>query len=174
MNNLEYVAQNTAITTEEIKIVNVKELGLIQAGDTIIITFAEEDATAENLTFVEYVNDRLDDIETALIEYRKSRTKTSIFQGVIKAIIATVLAIFSLYLLKKVLPSILDRMRTGQREKLESVEFQGLQCISGRQVSQFISFLFTVIRIFLVFLVFYIYVPLVLSYFPWTQPIGIK
>ncbi|MGK7883252.1 MAG: mechanosensitive ion channel family protein [Crocosphaera sp.] len=174
MSNLEDVAQNTAITPEEIKIVNVKELGLIQAGDTIIIAFAEEDAEAENLTFLEFVNDRLDDIETAIIEYRKARTKTSIFQGVIKAIIATILAIFSLYLLKKVLPSIFDRMRTWQRQRLESVEFQGLQFISGRQVAQFISFLFTVIRIFLVFLVFYIYVPLVLSYFPWTQPIGIK
>ncbi|MDJ0582617.1 mechanosensitive ion channel family protein [Crocosphaera sp.] len=174
MSNLEDVAQNTAISPEEIKIVNVKELGLIQGGDTIIITFAEEDAEAENLTFLEFVNDRLEDIETAIIDYRKARTKTSIFQGVIKAIIATIIAIFSLYLLRKVLPSLFDRMRAWQRERLESVEFQGLQFISGRQVAQFISFLFTVTRIFLVFLVFYIYVPLVLSYFPWTQPIGIK
>ena len=174
MSNLEDVAQNNAITPEQIRIVNLKELGLVQADDTIIITFAEEDAEAESLTFSEFLNKRREEIENAIIDYRKARTKTSISQGIGKAIIATIIAILSLYLLKKVLPSIFDRLRAWQRERLDSVEFQGLQFISGRQVAQFISFLFTVTRIFLVFLVFYIYLPLVLSYFPWTQPIGIK
>ncbi|MGK7954505.1 MAG: mechanosensitive ion channel family protein [Crocosphaera sp.] len=174
MERLEKIAQNTTILPEAITITNLKELELIQADDIIIIAFGEEDAEAENLPFSEFVNERRDDIKAAIIEYRESRTKISIFRGAIKAIIATVIAIIILYLLNKVLPSIFNRLRALQRERLESVEFQGLQFISGRQVAQFISFLFTVTRIFLVFLVFYIYLPLVLSYFPWTQPIGIK
>lgn len=78
MSNLEDVAQNNAITPEQIRIVNLKELGLVQADDTIIITFAEEDAEAESLTFSEFLNKRREEIENAIIDYRKARTKTSI------------------------------------------------------------------------------------------------
>ncbi|MEL4895730.1 mechanosensitive ion channel family protein [Crocosphaera sp. Alani8] len=174
MQRLEKVAQNSAILPEQIQIVNLKELELIQAEDIVITTFGEEDAEAENLPLSELVNERREQIVNAIIEYRQSRTKQSIFWGAIKAVIATIVAIITLLLLNKGLPSIFNRLRTWQRQRLEAVEFQGLQFISGRQVAQFISFLFTVVRIFLVFLVFYIYLPLVLSYFPWTQPIGIK
>ena len=174
MDRLEKVSENSAVLPEEIEIINLRELELIQAGDIIVAAFAAEDAEAENLPLSELVNERREEIAAAIIDYRKSRTQESILWGIVKAVIATIVAIITLFLFNKILPSIFNRLRAWQRQKLESVEFQGLQFISGRQVANFISFIFTLIRIFLVVLVFYIYIPLLLSYFPWTQPIGIK
>lgn len=173
-NKLEEVAQNYSIVPDDIKVVNIEPLQFIQAENTIVAAFGEADAEAENLPLSQLVIERVDQIKQGIIDYRESRTKTSISWGIIKTIIATIVAVISLYLLNKVLPNIFNNVRRWQRQRLESVEFQGLQFISGRQVAKFISFLFTLIRIFLIFLVFYIYLPLVLSYFPWTQPIGIK
>lgn len=174
MDRLQTVAENLAIPPEEIQIVNLKELELIQADDLVITAFSEEDAEAENVPLSELIIERRDQIVDAIIEYRKSRTQESILWGTIKAVMATIIAVIILVLLNKFLPPIFNRLRAWQRQRLESIEFQGLQFISGRQVAKFISFIFTLIRIFLVFLVFYIYIPLVLSYFPWTKPIGIK
>ncbi|WP_107668863.1 mechanosensitive ion channel family protein [Cyanothece sp. BG0011] len=174
MERLEEVAQNSAILPEEINSTNLKDLELIQADDLIITAFSEEDAEAENMPLSQLVDERLEQIITAITEYRESRTQESILWGTIKAVIATIIAFITLYLFNKILPSIFNRIRAWQRERLDSVEFQGLQFISGRQVAKFISFVFTLIRVFLVFLVFYIYIPLVLSYFPWTQSIGVK
>ncbi|MDJ0659003.1 MAG: mechanosensitive ion channel family protein [Crocosphaera sp.] len=177
MDRLEKVAQNLEMSPEEINLKNLKGLELIQADDIVITSFAEEDVEAENaedLSLSELVNERRNQIIDAIIDYRESRTKESILWGILKAVIATIVALITLFLFNKILPTIFNRLRAWQRQRLESVEFQGLQFISGRQVAQFISFIFTLIRIFLVFLVFYIYIPLVLSYFPWTKPIGNK
>lgn len=174
MERLEKVAQNFAILTEEIQSTNLEELELIQAEVITITAFGKADAEAENMPLSQLVDERLEQIITAITEYRESRTQESILWGTIKAVIATIIAFITLYLFNKILPSIFNRIRAWQRERLDSVEFQGLQFISGRQVAQFISFVFTLIRVFLVFLVFYIYIPLVLSYFPWTQSIGVK
>ncbi|MGK7942274.1 MAG: mechanosensitive ion channel family protein [Crocosphaera sp.] len=173
-NKLEEVAQNYSIVPDDIKVVNVEPLQFIQAKNIIIAAFGEGDGEAENLPLSQLVIERVDQIKQGIIDYRESRTKTSISWGIIKTIIATIVAVICLYLLNKVLPNIFNKVRRWQRQRLESVEFQGLQFISGRQVAKCISFLFTLIRIFLIFLVFYIYLPLILSYFPWTQPIGIK
>ena len=168
------VAEDDTIFPDSIRVVNFKALELIQTDDVVIAVFGEEDAEADNLPLSQLVIERVDQIKQGIIDYRELRTKPSISRGIVKTIIATIVAVISLYLLNKVLPNIFNKIRGWQRQRLESVEFQGLQFISGRQVAKFISFLFTLTRIFLIFLVFYIYLPLVLSSFPWTKPIGIK
>ncbi|MDJ0508892.1 MAG: mechanosensitive ion channel family protein [Crocosphaera sp.] len=173
-NKLKKVAEDDNIFPDSIKVVNLKELELIQTDDIVIAVFGEEDAEIENLPLSQLVIERVDQIKQAIIDYRELRKKSSIIRGIIKTIIATIIAIISLFLLNKVLPNIFNKIRRWQRERLESVEFQGLQFISGREVAKVISFLFTLTRVFLVFLVFYIYLPLVLNSFPGTKPFGIK
>ncbi len=168
------IAQEPRIYPDSLKVVDYKELKLIKADNSLIGTFTEEDAEAENLPFSELGNERLKQIEEGIIEFRESRTQQSIIWGIIKALIATTIAIIAWWLLNKVLPKIFDRIRRLQQERLRSVRLQGLQFLSGRQLAQIIATSFKIIRGFLIILLFYIYIPLVLSYFPWTQPLSIK
>ena len=172
--NIEKVAQDTTISPESLKLIDLEGLRLIQAEDILIATFSESDAEAENTTLSDLTSQRLLIIKETIIEYRESRTQESIIRGIITAVISTVIAIICWLLLNRTLPRLFKKITTWQRQRLNSVGFQGLQFLSSRQIGNLVSFLFRIIRYFLIALLLYIYIPFLLSSFPWTKPLGVK
>lgn len=168
------VAENKKILPEDLEIVDLEGLKLIQSGDILIVAFSKSDAESVNQPLSELAKERLEKIKNAIIEYRKSRTDQSIFSGTLIAIISTIFAVISWFILNKTLPYFFEKFKDWQQQKFRSIRFQGLQFLSSNQVTKIFTLIFKIIRFFLIIIVLYIYIPLVLSCFPVTKPYGVR
>ena len=168
------VADNDFINPDSIKIITLEGFKLIQAEDVMIAAFSQKDAKAENIPLKSLAEERLDQIKTSIKDYRETRTGGSLLLSALKAVVATAIAAIALFVLNRALPSLFKRVGLWQRQRVRSVGVQDLQFISSGQLAKILSISFKIIRFFLVISVLYIYIPFLLSCFPWTKPIGIK
>ena len=140
----------------------------------MIAAFSQKDAKAENIPLKSLAEERLDQIKTSIKDYRETRTGGSLLLSALKAVVATAIAAIALFVLNRALPSLFKRVGLWQRQRVRSVGVQDLQFLSSGQLAKILSISFKIIRFFLVISVLYIYIPFLLSCFPWTKPIGIK
>ena len=171
---LEKIAQNNSIPIESLRLDNLEGFLVIQADDILITGFGKADAQAANMTLSALADERLTQIKEAISQYRDSRTQESLMKGLIKALGATIAAAFLIFTLNRLLPSFFDRIRNWQQERIRSVNIQGLQFLSSSQINTTVATAFSIIRFFLIIFILYLYIPFLLSSFPWTKPIGIK
>ncbi|MDJ0898270.1 MAG: mechanosensitive ion channel family protein [Xenococcus sp. MO_188.B8] len=171
---LETVAQNTSISIESLRLDDLEGLQVIQAGDILITGFGQADAQAAKMTLSELGEERLTQIKEAISQYREARTQESLIKSIIKAFGATIGAAFLIFTLNRLLPSFFARIRNWQQSRISSVDIQGLQFLSSSQINTSIGAIFNIIRFFLILFILYLYIPFLLSSFPWTKPIGIK
>jgi small-conductance mechanosensitive channel len=102
-----------------------------------------------------------------------ARTGThAIVEGAALAIAATVVLLLLLRLIAIGFPRLHQRIEALRRVRLPAVRIQNFELLSAGRLSGLLLALARVLRIVLVLLLLYLYVPLVLSFFPWTAPLS--
>lgn len=171
------VAQDGSISLDDIRTSFYPEFNnavALEAKDILLMTLTPEDAKAANRPLKDLAEDYLQKIRTAILKYRESRTQASLIQGVIQAITATILLSILLFIVNRFLPFFVNKVFTLFKPYFKKVDNQLFLFLPRHQLAQIVTSLLNAIRVFTVLFLFYIYIPFVLSCFPWTRGIGIS
>lgn len=146
----------------------------ILAGKQRIMAFTDLDAKAEGLEKgrKEIAAFYAGQIRKAVAEYREDRNPWNLFLGALYALFATLGLVLILILFRFLFRKIHARIATWRETKIKALQVQDLEVVSAQQAGAFLSGLFRWLRIVLTVVLFYVYVPLVLEFFPWTRRFG--
>ncbi|MEB3227733.1 MAG: mechanosensitive ion channel family protein [Synechocystis sp.] len=171
-NKILKIAQDNSLSLDNIEVFKVESLRVISVEGFLINVVTPEDAKLANQSTDELVAQRLQAIKSGIQEYRAMRFPEAIVNGLIRAVIATAFFVLFLYLLNRLLPSFFHRFENWQSQRIERLTEQGKGIISRQKIAQILKILYRIIRVGSNLLLLYIYIPLILSCFPPTQPVS--
>jgi small-conductance mechanosensitive channel len=172
---LEEIANDPSIDVATLKIEEEKDntTSLI-LGHRVIITITEVDAKAAREDRQELADEYRKQIQSSIEQYRKERQPFAIVLGVVYTILSTVILVISFIVLNKIFPKIYRKLRSWQHTIIPSLRIQNIEILSASQITDFLIRSFQIVRLIIFLGILNIYIPAVLSFFPWTQSIGIN
>jgi len=141
----------------------------ISAGDLIIMTVTEDDAKAAGMSRLELADKYAASIKSAIDVQRKEYSIKAILFGVLFAIISTVVFVLLMAFIKKVFTNTYTKIYSWQNVRIHGLKFQKFEIVSAAQVTDGIAKALKLLRVGIVVVLLYFYIPLVLSFFPWTR-----
>jgi len=144
----------------------------IGTDDSMLMVLTSQDAAIFGKTTEEFAKDILAKLQTILGTYRSRHTLETYGAGAAYSILAIVGLWFALYLnnkaygwLKNKSSKIKDFWKSGLR-------FKKIEVFSSKQIENFVLLILKALRIFIVLLCLNFFMPLILSFFPETRPLG--
>lgn len=141
----------------------------IVARDLIIMTVTEDDAKSAGKERIALAGEYAALIKTAIDNQRREYSLRSITMGAIFALIATIVFILLLIIIKKIFVKAYGKLQSWKDVKIHGLKFQKLEILSSTQITDAIVKLAKLLRVLLIILLLYFYIPLILSFFPWTK-----
>lgn len=142
----------------------------ISVGDELVMTLLDADAAPTGIGRSVLARRYVEALQTRMVASAKSRSLKAILIDTGLALLATGVLVLVLWLFTLLFPRLYGRLDAIGVEGLPSVRIQNLEILSAARIHATIKWLARVSRVVATVLVFYIYVPLVLSFFPWTAP----
>ena len=143
---------------------------LLFAGDKMLFAVSDQDALAEGRTREQLAKEYAEKLRTAMEKYRKDRSRESVLYGALYTLLITVAFIAFLILLKKLKQKIDRRIISWVAAHEKDVQEKSFEIMRAERIRALLMEAVKVIRVFLILVVLYIYIHLVLSFFPWTRP----
>ena len=171
-NRLEKIATNSTIKIESIKLEDLENTTNIIIGDKVVVTLTEDDASVARKPRQELANEYLTIIKDNLQEYRKERSLDYLIKAAIYTVIATVALIIILIIIGRIFPRIYNLLESWRGTRIPSLRIQNFDLVTSDRLTDILIRLVKLFRWAIVLSLLYIYLPLVFSFFPWTQQLG--
>jgi len=140
----------------------------------ILLTITDADARSADQSRQELARNYQEKIQKAITRYRIERSPDYIRQGIFNSLIATVLLIGTLVLFAIVFPWFYQKVSNLQGTRFPAIRIQNFELLAATRISQILISLLKLLRFLLTLGTFVIYVPLVMSFFPWTRQISLR
>ena len=173
-NRIIKLGDDTSIKAEAIRIEDKPSTTNLTVDNRVLLTITDADARAADLSRQELARNYQEKIRKAITQYRIERTPDYIRQAVFNSIIATVLLIGTLILFAIVFPWCYGKVRNLQGTRIPAIRIQNFELLPATRISWLLISLLKLIRFILTLSVLGIYVPLVMSFFPWTRQISLR
>lgn len=144
-------------------VTNDAETLQIDAGGTIVASLKPGDV--EDIDPKEITSR----IQKAVEDYRHARRPDTLLWGLGYSFIATLVLCLALFLLKRVYLAAHSRVASDHGRLIPSLKIQSRELLSSQRITDILLWIISTARLVTVLFAFYIYVPLVLSFFPWTE-----
>ena len=141
----------------------------IGSEDTVIMTVTDADARAAGRSRQELAKEYADKIRTTAEALHKEYSLRTILVGILYAAIATAALIALFKLLGMFFPKIHAKVESWHGVYIRSIRIQKLELLPAERIIGMIRTLFRLLRVALSLVLLYIYITLVLGFFPWTQ-----
>lgn len=141
----------------------------IVAGDMIIMSVTDRDATAEGKTRQETAREYARIIRTAMEEHSREYSMNSILRGTLYAFIATAILVALLVLFRRTFPRIYAKIESWRGTRIRSIKIQSFEIVHADRIAAMINGIARGCRVLITAVLFYFYIPLVFSFFPWTR-----
>ncbi|WP_373526559.1 mechanosensitive ion channel family protein, partial [Nostoc sp.] len=171
-NRIEMMAKDLTIPVNSLKISEQLGTTNILSGDKVILTITDGDAKAAGKTTQELANEYVQEISTNITKYRQDRSLKNILFGVLYTVISTVVLLIVFKLLNQTFKKIFNWVSNWQGRSIPAVRIQNVEILPASRITYILNQIFKTIRLLLVLGILFIYVPLVLSFFPWTRKIS--
>ncbi|HET7632382.1 MAG TPA: mechanosensitive ion channel family protein [Gemmatimonadaceae bacterium] len=143
------------------------------AVDTMIImTVLDGDARPTGVARPQLARQYAAAIQRTVVDSQAKLGLRALLMDVAFALIATGGLVLLLWLIRLVFPRLYRRIETLRQLRFRAIKIQNLELLSAGRLSGLLVGVTRVLRVLLTVLLFYIYIPLVLSFFPWTQPLS--
>ncbi|MGH7739324.1 MAG: mechanosensitive ion channel family protein [bacterium] len=143
-------------------------------GDLIVMSVTDADARASGLSRDQLALQDLGVLRQSLENYRKRYSLKAVIKGGIEALLASVFLIALLVVLRWAHRKA-DAFVEGSKNRfVPRLGIQRVELLSARQMVKLLKSTLNLIRLAVTLFLFYIYLPLVLSYFPWTTGLSGK
>ncbi len=175
-NRLNKFAENNSFSLDSLEIEAPSSTNTynIVSDNKILITITEEDAKAARKTQQELADKYLQKVKKSVTQYRHERT----LKARILAAIYTVIATISIWLIIKIInwffPQSYRAINQLQETYIPGIRFQNIEFLSSQKVANSLISFLKFIRVICYLAILYIYIPLVLSFFPLTRGLSHK
>ena len=171
-NRLQKIAEDTSVELNLLRLEEQEVTTSIVIGNKILVTLTEADAKAAQITRTKLANEYLAKIQDSLQIYRQERSAKYLIRSAIYTVIATVLLVLIQLILNKIFPRFYRLLDSWRETRIPSLRIENVELVRASRLTDLLIRLVQLIRWAVVLLVLYIYFPLVLSWFPWTKPLG--
>ncbi|CAN5413940.1 mechanosensitive ion channel family protein [soil metagenome] len=111
----------------------------------------------------------LQSMRAAIAAQRLLKNPDTFLWGALKTLAASVALIAILLLVNFLTPKLYALVERSEGRYIRSLKIQSFELLNSKRIVAFTAWLIRTIRIIFTLLAFYIYIPLVLSFFPWTE-----
>ncbi|MGK7938712.1 MAG: mechanosensitive ion channel family protein [Crocosphaera sp.] len=137
-----------------------------------LMTVTGDDAVAADTSRQALAEQHLKTIKKALKAYRIERRPFYWVIGVICTVITLIILLVILKIFDVIFPYINRRLDSWQGTFIPSISIKNLELLSAAKLTQTVKTIIKIIRITLTFFILYIFLPIVLGFFPQTRKIG--
>ncbi len=163
---LNTVARDLTASLDLIAAVNSDSSTDITLGDRVLLTVTDADARAAGKSRNELVAADIASIRSVIAAVRTEYSSRSLLWGVFYGLLVTMLLVVLLRVLRKLKSAGVARL---QRMRIRPIRIQRVELVSDQQIKDGLIRAARVFYTLLVLAAFYVYMPLVLSLFPWTR-----
>lgn len=166
------IANNSAIPLDAIQIDEQGHQSLIRAGETILFTVSDHDASAYHQSRQELAQHAVQIIKTTVNQYRDERSIRRLSLGAIFTVLSTIALLIFLKTQQQLFSKLLLRIKVAQNTGGLSLRIQSFQVLSSDATSYLLTGFIQLMNLALLLGSLYLYIPFVLSQFPATKPFG--
>ncbi|HAC65967.1 MAG TPA: mechanosensitive ion channel protein [Cyanothece sp. UBA12306] len=140
--------------------------------NNILATITVEDAKIADIPRVELAEKYLEKIKESVKRYQLERKPLYWLIGIILTVLTTLILLVILRIIDQIFPHI-DVLLNNWRDRIiPSIRIQNLELLSAEHLTNICQSFVRLVRITLTLLILYLFIPLVLSFFPQTRRIG--
>jgi small-conductance mechanosensitive channel len=166
---IELLSRDPLLRLEELKAADFDEGAVISYRDKLIMTLTDRDARVAGRPRLTIAQDYAEKIRNSIKEKQARYSLRSILFGLLFTLISSAVLIAILILFKRIFPTIYGIVLSWKDTRVRSIVIQKFEALSADRITGVIITCIKGIRIFLTIVLFYFYIPLVFSFFPWTQ-----
>jgi small-conductance mechanosensitive channel len=141
----------------------------IVANDRVLLTVTDADAQAARMARDELAAAYAKIIRSAVDQSRGAYSYRSVGMGALYTVIATALLILLLWALARLASALCRRIEAGRGRLIRSIRLQSVELISADRLTDIGVKCVKAVRVAAVVALLYVYLPLVMSFFPWTR-----
>jgi small-conductance mechanosensitive channel len=166
---IESLAKDPLLRLDELKVAEIEEGAAIGYEDRTIMTISVMDARVAGRTAPSLAQEYTDKIRNAIKEKQAQYSLRNILFSILYALISTAVLVVILILFKRFFPKIYGIVHSWEGTRVHSIKFQAFEALSAGRIVGILIACVRGVRILLTIVLFYFYIPLVFSFFPWTQ-----
>ncbi|MEP7002435.1 MAG: hypothetical protein ABI969_18235, partial [bacterium] len=144
----------------------------LTVGDIILFTVLDDDALPLGLGRLDLARRFGSTVHTAIVAARARRSSRALLLGAAYAVAATVVLSLLFWILSAAFPRLYRRIEGLKDVRVLAVRIQQFELLSAGRLAGLLVGLARAVRLGITLLLLYVYVPLVLSLFPWTEGIS--
>lgn len=163
------LAKDPFFKIESLKVKDSEYISDIFAGDTVLMSVTDNDAIAEGKPRLALAEEVAGKIRTAMDAYQHEYSLKSILFGVLYSVLATIALILAIFVINRFYPKLVATIRSWRGTVIRSVLIQSFEVLNEERIVAMLLSATRVARLILILGLFYFYIPLVLSFFPWTR-----
>ncbi|MEO7039408.1 MAG: mechanosensitive ion channel family protein [Gemmatimonadaceae bacterium] len=157
---------------DSIAVVDAGGFSELVSRGTVIMTVLDTDAVPLNKTRDVVSHRYAISLQRAIRTASTELSARALLIDVGYAALATLVLLLALALLHFAFPRIYRRLEAIRRTRIPALRIQQLELLSAEGISRALLLLARAVRAAVTVVLFYIYIPLVLSFFPWTEPLS--
>jgi small-conductance mechanosensitive channel len=167
------IADSTRLKVDSIRTVDFNApMTIILIGDEILMAVLGQDAVSKGKSRQQVATEYSQVIRTAIEKYRRDRSLEQLIYGLLYTFLATIVLIAILILIGKLKHKIEQRVEERFKGWKKGLQIQSVEIVRAEKINEFLKGGIKGTRLILVLLFFYIYLQLVLGFFPLTRPIA--
>lgn len=166
------VASNPLFSSESVSTIEGETTTEIVADGRIIMAVTDGDARSEGMSRQQLAIRYTEQIKTAIDSWKKTYSVRNIIRNAVLAFAVTVILVVALIVLKRLFAKLYVLLFSWKDTRIPTLRIQKLDILTSEQMTLSLIRLAKILRLLITLLLFYFYIPLVLSFFPWTRGIS--
>ncbi len=169
---IEDLARDPLAKGADVRVVDTAGVTDIRLGDVVVMTVTERDAVESGFPRIQVAQQYALQIQEAVRAGEAGASLKSILLGVLWTILATAVLVVLFRIFNWVFPRLYQKLESWRGTRIPSLRIQKLELLSANRLTDTLIGTARILRIVAVVFVLYIYLPLVLSFFPWTRDLS--
>lgn len=166
------IANDPDIAPEDIQVEERSQDAIVSAGDVVLFTVRPEDTASPEQTYQETAQVAADRIQTAIIAYRDARSTEEIIAGIIYTILSTIALVIFLRVVQRITARLIKGILALSQQEFWGIRLPRFRFFGAATTGYLLRSLTRLLQLLLVLFAFYLYLPFVLSQFPFTKVVG--
>lgn len=172
LRRLELFLKDPLARPETITVTEAETSSEIMAGEVVLLTVTDRDAAVEGKPRAELAKEYAEILRASVRGHLDAYADRRIVLGVVYGFLVTAALIAFLVFFKRLFPRLYSAADAWKGTRIRAIRFQSIELVQEESVLALVKGAFRWIRILATALLFYFYVPLVLSFFPWTKGVA--
>lgn len=171
---LSKLVKDPFFSVDSVKVVDSETTSDIVTGDMILMSVTDADALADSKPRLALAEEFAVKIRSAVEARYKEYSMRSILFGALYSLLATLALIAAMSVINRYFPKIITKIGSWRGTYIKSIRFQSIEVLHEERIVAFLISALRAARLVVMLGLFYLYLPLVLSFFPWTRGMATK